>query len=307
VEIDSKLDQIAALSDKTKSQSSIIRESCKKLSEELIKRLSDAPTGISGKSEWISLSHIPEAGIFESFRLVFRQIEGLLIELSSSENHSESNSFYPLDKINDERWDEITSNKKTFQDSLNQVQEDIVVKLKSVSNDFESIQGFLGGMLDSNLDFIEQNLATTNHSVTYDRVLAEFRNARIEIDDKPEDSLTLARSSLESLFKHYLEDQQISYAEDETLSSQFKKVKQALLLNGKEATDQALKEMLGSLTQLVKAIGTLRNREGSAHGRGQKHISVGPPEARLAVCSAGIVAAYLLSKISETQKHPENR
>jgi len=305
MEFESKLDQIAAFSDKTFSQLSQIRESLKKLSEKLSSSLRNTPSEITGKSEWVTLSYMPEEGICEMARLVFRQERGLLIELCSSEDYSEIGTFYSPDKITNERLAEIAS-KDAFKDSFNQILEDIAGNLKSASNDFELIHELLSKTLDSDLDLIEQNLEQANQKVGYEKVYLDFRNARLEIDDKPEESLTLARSLLESLFKHYSSNHQKAYSVNENISKQVKEIMRSLSFDGDNDTDRQLKSIIGSLSNLVNEIGSLRNDKGSAHGRDQNHIPIGSSEARLAVSSAGIVAAYLLSKISESQNSSEN-
>lgn len=270
MEFESKLDQISAFSDKTSSQISQIRESLKKLSEKLNSSLSNAPSEITGKSEWITLSDIPEAHIFEKARLVFWQGRGLQIELYSSEDYSEPSTVYSLDKITNKRLAEITST-DAFKDSFNQIIEEIAGSLKSASNDFELIHELLSKTLNLDLDFIEQNLEQENQKLRYEKVYLDFRNARLEIDEKPEESLTLARSLLESLFKHYLNDSKKAYSENENLSKQVKEIMRSLSFDEDKDADQQLKSIIGSLTNLVNEIGNLRNDKGSAHGRDQNH------------------------------------
>ena len=125
--------------------------------------------------------------------------------------------------------------------------------------------------------------------------------ARRESD--PDGAITLARTLLEAVTKHILDDLSIDYNDKEDLPKLYSKVASALTLAPSQHSEEPIKAILGGIMNLVNGIGTLRNRLSDSHGRGGR-LPVRPSQrhASLAVNAAGAVAAFLVETHHEKQK-----
>ena len=119
----------------------------------------------------------------------------------------------------------------------------------------------------------------------------------------PDGAITLARTLLEAVTKHILDDLSIDYRDKEDLPSLYGKVAHALSLAPNQHSEEPIKAILGGIMNLVNGLGTLRNRLSDSHGRGRK-LAVRPSarHASLAVNAAGSVAAFLVETYREKHK-----
>ena len=119
----------------------------------------------------------------------------------------------------------------------------------------------------------------------------------------PEGAITAARTLLETVVKLILDDLSVNYSETEELPKLYGRVSKALNIAPSQHSEDAIKAILGSITNLVNGIGTLRNRLSDAHGRGGR-IPVRPSarHANLTVNSAGVVAMFLIETHNERQQ-----
>jgi hypothetical protein len=112
----------------------------------------------------------------------------------------------------------------------------------------------------------------------------------------PEGAITLARTLLETVCKHILDEQGIKYnAKSIDMHELYKLTAKELNLSPSQHTEEIFKQILGSCTAIVSGLGTLRNRLGDAHGQGKRPIKPAPRDAELAVNLAGSVALFLVS------------
>lgn len=118
----------------------------------------------------------------------------------------------------------------------------------------------------------------------------------------PEGAITIARTLLEAVTKHILDESGVEYAEKDDLPKLYGKVAGALNLAPSQHTEEPIKAILGGAMNLVNGIGTLRNRLSDSHGRSGK-APVRPSErhAKLAVNTAGAIATFLIETFEERQ------
>lgn len=110
----------------------------------------------------------------------------------------------------------------------------------------------------------------------------------------PDGAITAARTLLESVCKHILDEKGIEYGNNADLPLLYNLVSIALNLSPSQHTEDIFKKILGSCSNIVNGLGTLRNRLGDAHGQGKKPIRPAPRHAELAVNLAGSVALFLV-------------
>ena len=161
------------------------------------------------------------------------------------------------------------------------------------------------------IDSLEgQNLAPAD-SVTFDalqlldaeHVHAVWSKALSRRTDDPEGAITLARTLLETVIKRILDDFSLDYTDKDKLPKLYEKSAKALSLAPNQHSEEPIKAILGSVTNLVNGIGTLRNRLSDSHGKGGPlPVRPSPRHANLAVNAAGAVATFLVETHLEKLK-----
>lgn len=110
----------------------------------------------------------------------------------------------------------------------------------------------------------------------------------------PEGAITAARTLLETVCKHILDEKGIDYTNKTDLPQLYHLVSAELSLSPSQYTEDVFKQILGSCSAIVDGLGTLRNRLGDAHGQGKKPVRPGVRHAELAVNLSGSMALFLV-------------
>ncbi|MCZ7555450.1 MAG: abortive infection family protein [Bacteroidia bacterium] len=141
------------------------------------------------------------------------------------------------------------------------------------------------------------------HEIAFTEALKEFNSEQLidlwnkNMDRKntdPDGAITAAKSLLESVFKHILDDLAIDYSSNSDLHDLYKKVAENLNLSASQHEEHIFKQILGSCSGVVSGMSRLRNAMGDAHGQGRKNYRATPRHAQLAVNLAGSVALFVL-------------
>lgn len=112
----------------------------------------------------------------------------------------------------------------------------------------------------------------------------------------PEGAITLARTLLETVCKHILDEQGVKYnSNDITINKLYDLTANELNLSPDQHTEKIFKQILGSCAGIVSGLGSLRNRISDAHGQGKHPVKPAPRHAELAVNLAGSVSLFLVS------------
>jgi hypothetical protein len=111
----------------------------------------------------------------------------------------------------------------------------------------------------------------------------------------PEGAITMARTLLESVCKHILEEASVQYDDSPDLTRLYRQTAEQLQLAPSQHTEQVFKQILGGCTAVVEGLGSLRNRLSDSHGKGKAGVKPAPRHAELAVNLAGALAVYLLA------------
>lgn len=113
-------------------------------------------------------------------------------------------------------------------------------------------------------------------------------------DRDPEGAITMARTLLESVCKHILDEAEIEYG-DADLPRLYRLAAESLNIAPSQHTEQVFRQILGGCTAVVEGLGSLRNRISDSHGQGERAVRPAPRHAELAVNLAGAVATFLVS------------
>jgi len=108
-------------------------------------------------------------------------------------------------------------------------------------------------------------------------------------------AITLARTLLESVCKHILDDIGISYVDADDLPKLYRLTAEQLNMAPSQHTEDIFRRILGGCTSVVEGLGALRNRISDAHGQGIKNFRPSARHAELAVNLAGTMAMFLVS------------
>ena len=123
--------------------------------------------------------------------------------------------------------------------------------------------------------------------------------ARREVD--PAGAITAARTLLEAVCKHLLEDADgdAKHGQNDDLPRLYRMASERLNIAPSQHSEDAFKRILGSAASVVEGLGTLRNKIGDAHASGgRKPVKVAPRHAALAVNLAGCMALFLIETAS---------
>lgn len=128
-----------------------------------------------------------------------------------------------------------------------------------------------------------------------DAVHEAWRTALDRRFDDPDGAITAARTLIETVCKHILDNVGISYDRDCTLPQLYRLASDNLGLSPNQQADQVLKRICGSVTATVEGLGSLRNILGDAHGKGANSEKPEARHAELAVNLAGTLATFLIA------------
>lgn len=133
-------------------------------------------------------------------------------------------------------------------------------------------------------------------------VHAVWSKATARRSSDPEGAITVARTLLEAVCKHILDELSVSYSDKDDLPKLYTLAAKELNLAPNQHAEEPIKAILGGAMNLVNGIGTLRNRLSDSHGRGRKlPVRPSPRHASLAVNTAGAVATFLVETLQDRQ------
>lgn len=119
----------------------------------------------------------------------------------------------------------------------------------------------------------------------------------------PEGAITMARTLLESVCKHVLDDLNQAYKDGDDLPNLYKKASKSLNLAPSQHTEPVFKQILGGCTAIVEGLGSMRNQLGDAHGKGMYvNVIPAPRHAELAVNLSGAMAIFLIETLQKAKR-----
>jgi hypothetical protein len=151
-------------------------------------------------------------------------------------------------------------------------------------------------------DFLEQRNTAPADNVVSD-VLKSFDSVGVHVvwnkalerrHTDPDGAITSARTLLETVCKHVLDETGGAYTDKDDLPALYRAVATTLNIAPSQQTEEAFKRILGGATSVVEGLGSLRNKIGDAHGKGKAAVRPGPRHAQLAVNLAGAMATFLV-------------
>lgn len=133
-------------------------------------------------------------------------------------------------------------------------------------------------------------------------VAAAWQKALDRRATDPEGAITAARTLLETVCKHVLDDTGTAYAPDADLPKLWALAAEQLNLAPHQHQETVFKAILGNCQSVVNNLGTIRNRVGDAHGHGRKPVKPKARHAELAVNLAGTMASFIVATWNDRQE-----
>lgn len=146
------------------------------------------------------------------------------------------------------------------------------------------------------------NVSATIQQINSDYVHETWTKALERRSTDPEGAITTARTLLEAVCKHILDETGTPYKDTEELPKLYSMVASQLNLSPSQHAEQVFKQILGSCQSVVEGLGALRNRLSDAHGKGRSGVRPASRHAELAVNLAGTMAMFLLATLEAHKK-----
>lgn len=109
----------------------------------------------------------------------------------------------------------------------------------------------------------------------------------------PDGAVTAAKSLLESVCKHVLDEAGESYGNNDDLPQLYSRAAKHLSISASAQVDDTIRKRVGAAQQVVERVGALRNLVGDAHGKGHCSPTIEVRDAELAVNLSGSLSAYI--------------
>lgn len=117
----------------------------------------------------------------------------------------------------------------------------------------------------------------------------------------PEGAITAAKTLLETVCKHVIDNAGGKYGDNDDLPKLYATAGEHLKLAPSQHTETVFKAILGNCQAVVGNLAALRNRLGDAHGQGRRPVKPQARHAELAVNLAGSMAMFLVSTAIERE------
>lgn len=150
-------------------------------------------------------------------------------------------------------------------------------------------------------------LVDKSEVLDFDTVRRDLDRALASAEDDPEDAVTAACSTIESMCRSILLELGIPLPQRKDIGGLYKAVREPLGISP-ERSDFAqeivadVRKVLSGLATAIEGIGALRTHAGDAHGRERRFGRIDARIARLAIHSASTVALFTLE--TWQQKYP---
>jgi hypothetical protein len=133
-----------------------------------------------------------------------------------------------------------------------------------------------------------------------EHVHAIWQKALTRRASDPEGAITAARTLLESVCKHILDDAAVPYLDDADLPKLLGSGGRAAQFGARPTTRKPFSgQFLGNCQSVVNNLAAIRNRAGDAHGHGRRQVRPKARHAELAVNLAGTMASFLVTTWKE--------
>ena len=166
-------------------------------------------------------------------------------------------------------------------------------RLKYIWDEFTPLLDSLEG---KDLRPLDESTSATLKFFDEESVHAVWQKALERRKGDPEGAITAARTLLETICKHILDQAGVPYDSNKVeLHELYKLTANELNISPTQHSEEVFRQILGGCSAVVNGLGTLRNRLGDAHGKSSRQSKPQARHAELAVNLAGAMGLFLIS------------
>lgn len=166
---------------------------------------------------------------------------------------------------------------------------------------------FIQAVLEPAYEMLEARLlvplasvdASALASSPWERVQEAMLKLRDRQVDDPEGTVTVARTLLETVCKHILEERGVPFGRNLDLAEIYRLTAEQLNLSPTQHAEQVFKKILGGSLSVVDGLASVRNTFGDAHGKGRAAVRPAPRHAILAANLALAISDFLMATHKE--------
>lgn len=141
----------------------------------------------------------------------------------------------------------------------------------------------------------DEEIASKLSTIDSEHVRGAWEKALARKATDPEGAITAARTLVETVCKHILDDAKRDYPDNADLPKLYHHAAEVLYLSPNQYTTKLVKQILGNSQAVVSGLAALRNSLGDAHGKGKDEMKPDSAHAELAVNLAGTISTFLVS------------
>ncbi len=140
--------------------------------------------------------------------------------------------------------------------------------------------------------------------VDSEHVRATWQKALDRRDTDPDGAITAARTLIEAVCKHILDETQTPYQDDWQLPQLYSEAAKQLKLSPAQHSEDIFKQILGGCHSVINGLAGLRNRFSDAHGKGKEGVKPNSRHAELSVNLAGTMSTFLIATWEQKRNKP---
>lgn len=141
----------------------------------------------------------------------------------------------------------------------------------------------------------DEEIASKLSTIDSEHVRGAWAKALARKNADPEGAITAARTLVETVCKHILDDAKRDYPDNADLPKLYHHAAEVLYLSPDQYTTKLIKQILGNSQAVVSGLAALRNSLGDAHGKSKDEMKPDSAQAELAVNLAGTISTFLVS------------
>lgn len=235
-----------------------------------------------------------------------RQLQKILIDRATNGNPSSGEySKLRLELLRDSTTKDLLPQFVKINNELDKFQSFIKLRFKH----YEERRNFIWNEFGPLIGYLEQNIIAA-HPADDDisAILFNFDTEHVHIawqkalerrNEDPEAAITMARTLIESVCKHILDEAGIDHSDRDNLPNLYKKTAKQLNMAPEQHQEEVFNQIFGGCRAVIQGLGSLRNKLSDAHGKSKNAIKPSPRHAALAVNLAGSMAAFLIATWEE--------
>jgi hypothetical protein len=171
-------------------------------------------------------------------------------------------------------------------------------------NQFQPVIAFLDEQNIIGNQPADDDISTILSNFDTEHIHIAWRKALERRNHDPEGAITMARTLIESVCKHILDEAGIPYKDNKgsdlyELPQLYSKTATQLNLAPEQHQEDIFKQILGGCKSVIGGLAGVRNRLSDSHGKGKQAVKPSPRHAALAVNLAGSMAAFLVATWEE--------